>query len=130
MSDAARAILDRRQERAVLDLSVAARRVRVAAGAPASIRAEAREHLERAEAVAKEWGVLPTQEEIVAERRFWARRLLVGAYQKVRFALDVGAEPEALEACEVAVRDAMFIAQEWGLDPRAVVRAADRGARS
>lgn len=114
---------DPHRERVLRDLALAARRYRATAGSPASIRAMALDGLERAEAAAREIGLLPTEAEIVAERQDWARELLARSWRKLlrRQAMPGAGDLDGTERVVAAVTDAAAIAGEWGLDAGAVI---------
>lgn len=122
----------KRQERALLDLSVAERRVRAAAGSPPSIRQMAISNLRRAEVRARELGVLPTEEEIVEGHVVEARRLFKEAWEShaAMLRLPPAAVTEELRQNVVdVVRGSWAIVEEWGLDPAELMTELDRSGR-
>jgi hypothetical protein len=67
---------------------------------------------------------------ITEERRTWARDLLVRAWRRVETLAGIAAVvPERVrDRADNALRDAVAIAEEWGLDPQAIVNEVAEAA--
>ena len=118
------------QERAIRDLALAAKRLRCSAGSPPSIRAMAADAYFRAEATARDLGLLPTHEEIGKARTAWARGRVISAWRRYLNATKLPDVPaEVVDVCAMRVKQATAIAEEWGLDADQIVVEADREIR-
>lgn len=73
--------------------------------------------------------------QITRERKQWARWLLIVAWRRVELATSAPISEETKDVLDTALRDAVAIAEEWGLDPQKVLedeqraREAARGTR-
>jgi hypothetical protein len=101
------------QERALIKLAIAARGATASGPMLPSLRAIVRSKLLDAEAMAQEWGVLPTEREIVEERNRWAFTKLIEAKRRAQQA--AGRSPAVCAAARIGFLDAVAVAKEWGV---------------
>jgi hypothetical protein len=71
-----------------------------------------------------------TPENVYRQRKAWARDLLVRTWGRVEELARIAAvvPDEVSGRADQAMREACAIAEEWGLDPRAIVQEASEAA--
>jgi hypothetical protein len=74
---------------------------------------------------------MTSEKQYIRDRQAWARGLVIKAWRRVEFLADnTFVTDEMRDKADDLLRDACALAEEWGLDPQAVLEADERARKS